>query len=89
MCTSARKMLVAEELRAVNSATNHAGGRPARILTWLAPPLRTRAEIMASVKQVLQMRKLYAKGDVTQTALAERFDIKREEDPGRRSWKHI
>jgi hypothetical protein len=29
-------------------------------------------------KQVLLMPKLYATNDVTQTALAERFDIKRE-----------
>ena len=43
-------------------------------------------------KQVLLMRKLYAKGNVTQTALAERFGISTSTVKrifARRSWKHI
>jgi ParB-like chromosome segregation protein Spo0J len=39
-------------------ATCRAGGRQARILAWLS--------------QVLRVRKLYAKGNVTQTVLADR-----------------
>jgi hypothetical protein len=37
--------------------------------------------------QVLLIRKLYTKGNVTQSALAERFGMSRI--LGRRSWKHI
>jgi hypothetical protein len=43
-------------------------------------------------KQVLLMRKLYAKGSVTQRALAERFGISTSTVKNilaRRSWKHI
>jgi hypothetical protein len=43
-------------------------------------------------KQVLLMRKLYAKGNVTQTTLAERFDISTSTVKNilaRRSWKHL
>jgi hypothetical protein len=43
-------------------------------------------------KQVLLMRKLYAKGNVTQTALAERFGLSLSNVKSilaRRSWKHI
>jgi DNA-binding MarR family transcriptional regulator len=46
----------------------------------------------ATSKQVLLMRKLYAKGNVTQTALAERFGISTSNVKKiltRRSWKHI
>ena len=46
----------------------------------------------ATSKQVLLMRKLYAKGNVTQTALAERFGISTSNVKSilaRRSWKHI
>jgi hypothetical protein len=43
-------------------------------------------------KQVLQLRKLYAKGNVTQAMLAERFGLSLSNVKsilGRRSWKHI
>jgi DNA-binding MarR family transcriptional regulator len=43
-------------------------------------------------KQVLLMRKLYAKGNVTQRALAERFGISTSTVKNilaRRFWKHI
>jgi hypothetical protein len=43
-------------------------------------------------KQVLLIRKLYAKGNVTQSALAERFGISTSNVKSilaRRSWKHI
>jgi hypothetical protein len=43
-------------------------------------------------KQVLLMRKLYARGSVTQTALAERFGMSTSNVKSilaRRSWKHI
>jgi hypothetical protein len=46
----------------------------------------------ATSKQVLLMRKLYAKGNVTQTTLAERFGISTSTVKNilaRRSWKHI
>jgi hypothetical protein len=46
----------------------------------------------ATSKQVLLMRKLYAKGNVTQTALAKRFGMSTSNVKsilGRRSWKHI
>jgi hypothetical protein len=45
-----------------------------------------------TAKTVLQLRKLYAKGNVTQTALAERFGISTSTVKsilGRRSWKQI
>jgi DNA-binding MarR family transcriptional regulator len=45
-----------------------------------------------SSKQVLLIRKLYAKGNVTQCALAERFGISTSSVKrilARRSWKHI
>ena len=45
-----------------------------------------------SSKQVLLIRKLYAKGNVTQSALAERFDMSTSNMKrilARRSWKHI
>jgi hypothetical protein len=51
--------------------------------SWLA---RTTA------KTVLQLRKLYAKGDLTQPMLAERFGLSLSNVKsilGRRSWKHI
>jgi hypothetical protein len=51
--------------------------------SWLA---RTTA------KTVLQLRKLYAKGDLTQAMLAERFGLSLSNVKsilGRRSWKHI
>jgi hypothetical protein len=70
--------------------------------------LKSRAEIMASLtrrwasgedsylartsKQVLRIRKLYANGNVTQTALAERFRISTSTVKNilaRRSWKFI
>jgi hypothetical protein len=63
---------------------------------------RTRAEIMASgqdshltrttAKTVLQLRKLYAKGDLTQAMLAKRFGLSPSNVKSilvRRSWKHI
>jgi hypothetical protein len=46
----------------------------------------------ATSKQVLLMRKLYAKGKVTQTTLAERFGMSTSNVKSilsRRSWKHI
>jgi DNA-binding MarR family transcriptional regulator len=46
----------------------------------------------ATSKQVLLMRKLYAKGTVTHTALAERFGMSLSNVKtilARRSWKHI
>jgi len=46
----------------------------------------------ATSKQVPLMRKLYAKGNVTQTALAQRFDISTSNVKKiltRRSWKRI
>jgi DNA-binding MarR family transcriptional regulator len=45
-----------------------------------------------TTKQVLFMRKLYAKGDVTQAMLAERFGLSLSNVKSilaRRSWKHI
>jgi hypothetical protein len=45
-----------------------------------------------TAKTVLQLRKLYAKGNVTQSALADRFGLSRSNVKsilGRRSWKHI
>ena len=45
-----------------------------------------------TAKRVLLMRKVYAKGNVTQPALAERFGLSRSNVKsilGRRSWKHI
>jgi DNA-binding MarR family transcriptional regulator len=46
----------------------------------------------ATSRQVLLMRKLYAKGNVTQTTLAERLGISTsavKKILARRSWKHI
>jgi len=46
----------------------------------------------ATSKQVLQLRKLYAKGNLTQAMLAERFGLSLSNVKsilGRRSWKHI
>ena len=46
----------------------------------------------ATSKQVLLMRKLYAKGNITQTALADRFGISTSTVKNilaRRSWKHL
>jgi DNA-binding MarR family transcriptional regulator len=45
-----------------------------------------------TAKTVLQLRKLYAKGNVTQSALADRFGLSLSNVKsilGRRSWKHI
>jgi len=45
-----------------------------------------------TAKTVLQLRKLYAKGDLTQAMLAERFGLSRSNVKsivGRRSWKRI
>ena len=45
-----------------------------------------------TTKTVLQLRKLYAKGDLTQAMLAERFGLSLSNVKGilrRRSWKHI
>jgi hypothetical protein len=45
-----------------------------------------------TAKTVLQLRKLYAKGSVTQSALADRFGLSLSNVKsilGRRSWKHI
>jgi len=45
-----------------------------------------------TAKTVLQLRKLYAKGDLTQAMLAERFGLSLSNVKsilGRRSWKHI
>ena len=45
-----------------------------------------------SSKQVLLIRKLYTKGNVTQSALAERFGMSTSNMKrilARRSWKHI
>ncbi len=45
-----------------------------------------------TTKTVLQLRKLYAKGDLTQAMLAERFGLSISNVKGilrRRSWKHI
>jgi hypothetical protein len=45
-----------------------------------------------SSKQVLLIRKLYTKGNVTQSALAERFGMSTsnmKRIPARRSWKHF
>lgn len=45
-----------------------------------------------SAKQVLLIRKLYAKGNVTQAELAKRFDLSTghvKKILSRRSWKHI
>jgi AraC-like DNA-binding protein len=45
-----------------------------------------------TAKTVLQLRKLNAKGDLTQAMLAERFGLSRSNVKsvlGRRSWKHI
>jgi hypothetical protein len=45
-----------------------------------------------TVKTVLQLRKLHAKGDLTQAMLAERFGLSLSNVKsilGRRSWKHI
>ena len=45
-----------------------------------------------TVKKVLQLRKLYQKGDLTQAMLAERFGLSLSNVKsilGHRSWKHI
>jgi hypothetical protein len=68
---------------AIMVSVSRAKGRPSGEQSHLA---RT------TTKTVLQLRKLYAKGDFTQAMLAERFGLSLSNVKGilrRRSWKHI